>query len=308
MGERGPTAGPDHPRTRGVYDSQRVSPSVIPGSSPHTRGLREAEAGAWGPGGIIPAHAGFTSSHTQFSPTIRDHPRTRGVYCRALCPGVRPAGSSPHTRGLPGKDDTITPVTRIIPAHAGFTPAVSEQEAWERDHPRTRGVYVMVIIFLLGSGGSSPHTRGLPVPATPDCPWDGIIPAHAGFTTHPVPRWGTTTDHPRTRGVYTSRVRLCSDDEGSSPHTRGLPQRHYHCRPVAGIIPAHAGFTGARLAAEQRGGDHPRTRGVYLQVSSDPAKAAGSSPHTRGLRLNSNSPHVGVRIIPAHAGFTAHCH
>ena len=53
--------GSDHPRTRGVY--RRISAAqVIPsGSSPHTRGLQTPARVPHHLGGIIPAHAGFTT-------------------------------------------------------------------------------------------------------------------------------------------------------------------------------------------------------------------------------------------------------
>ena len=33
--------------------------------------------------------------------------------------------------------------------------------------------------------------------------------------------------------------------------------------PVTRIIPARAGFTALEIAFKRRGGDHPRSRGVY---------------------------------------------
>ena len=70
----------DHPRTRGVYHVTRAWAGALPGSSPHTRGLRGA-AGAGQPRqGIIPAHAGFTRRRGPAGSGGQDHPRTRGVY------------------------------------------------------------------------------------------------------------------------------------------------------------------------------------------------------------------------------------
>ena len=72
---------------------------------------------------------------------------------------------------------------------------------------------------------------------------------------------------------------------GSSPHTRGLRPPVVLATYLAGIIPAHAGFTRHWVVGEGLAADHPRTRGVY--VRGDP------------------SSHEVIRIIPAHAGFTA---
>ena len=48
----------------------------------------------------------------------------------------------------------------------------------------------------------------------------------------------------------------------------------------------------------------PRTRGVYVSVGVDVPGLGGLSPHTRGLHGPRRGRQEGVRIIPAHAGFT----
>ena len=50
--------------------------------------------------------------------------------------------------------------------------------------------------------------------------------------------------------------------------------------------------------------DHPRSRGVYLDMGSDYVTRDGSSPLARGLRTDIDSFMARVRIIPARAGFT----
>ena len=179
------------------------------------------------------------------------------------------AGSSPHTRGARGTPLSLTRYegnhprirgehlvhfvsfvrwTRIIPAYAGSTNCF--------DYLVKRNV------------GSSPHTRGAPIPRAPSgcAAWDHprirgehfrlsaraassmrIIPAYAGSTVMPL-------------GVSASM-------SGSSPHTRGAPDSsvspnpdtrdhprirgEHSCiavleRPGWGIIPAYAGSTFAR--------------------------------------------------------------
>ena len=73
---------------------------------------------------------------------------------------------------------------------------------------------------------------------------------------------------------------------------------------AARIIPAHAGFTRVEIEALCLSKDHPRTRGVYKEVSDGTVCYEGSSPHTRGLRAEKAGNCVFRRIIPAHAGFT----
>ena len=152
--------------------------------------------------------------------------------------------------------------------------------------------------------GSSPHTRGLQAFSAIVEGQPGIIPAHAGFTMaksliRMIPR-----DHPRTRGVYFTQLTATDAVLGSSPHTRGLLGGRAAHAPARGIIPAHAGFTPRRTGPGCVSPDHPRTRGVYITGKKVMTLDEGSSPHTRGLRVDAvDQPRVG-RIIPAHAGFT----
>ena len=96
---------------------------------------------------------------------------------------------------------------------------------------------------------------------------------------------------------------------GSSPLARGLPSvSALSCLP-ARIIPARAGFTpdGPRLTAG--GGDHPRSRGVYLPLTHPHPPSTGSSPLARGLPRALTRTIRLCRIIPARAGFTlCTCH
>ena len=73
------------------------------------------------------------------------------------------------------------------------------------------------------------------------------------------------------------------------------------------IIPAHAGFTRVPGGRWSPAWDHPRTRGVYSRGTVKGDLPVGSSPHTRGLQLPEAAAVAAHGIIPAHAGFTAHC-
>ena len=70
------------------------------------------------------------------------------------------------------------------------------------------------------------------------------------------------------------------------------------------IIPARAGFTGEAEVVASEQPDHPRSRGVYLQMSNRALTQAGSSPLARGLPWNAATARPPCRIIPARAGFT----
>ena len=132
---------PDHPRTRGVYGQMPAEAADFSGSSPHTRGLHQRSVLPASPRRIIPAHAGFTHrTRGRWCPSP-DHPRTRGVYWIWRCLHGETEGSSPHTRGLPLRQEHVPRQQRIIPAHAGFTLRLDQNHVVNPDHPRTRGVY-----------------------------------------------------------------------------------------------------------------------------------------------------------------------
>ena len=115
----------DHPRSRGVYRSTRVDVRSSDGSSPLARGLRSSgPACRWGRR-IIPARAGFTSRSPARSETIRDHPRSRGVYYEEYASKEPKDGSSPLARGLRWRLAFRVASGGIIPARAGFTQRVS---------------------------------------------------------------------------------------------------------------------------------------------------------------------------------------
>ena len=153
----------DHPRSRGVYDSQVLGAPDNRGSSPLARGLPTSAATVAGGSGIIPARAGFTLRAAEAQASPWDHPRSRGVYKRLSYDDLLPVGSSPLARGLPSSADLVTGLARIIPARAGFTNARGCRGVGQKDHPRSRGVYEVVGAHGLGPFGSSPLARGLPV-------------------------------------------------------------------------------------------------------------------------------------------------
>ena len=152
---------------------------------------------------------------------------------------------------------------RIIPARAGFTRAVPWGADRGPDHPRSRGVYVGVHLDDDRGAGSSPLARGLRERLARGLERIRIIPARAGFTSRRSPRTTLSRDHPRSRGVYAAETAATAMTQGSSPLARGLPdQRHARVQGPR-IIPARAGFTGARQSASGTVRDHPRSRGVY---------------------------------------------
>ena len=234
----------DHPRSRGVYTGGRSTGLRLRGSSPLARGLRRHRRGAHLEGRIIPARAGFTGQLRVGRDSVRDHPRSRGVYSLVGSLADAGLGSSPLARGLREPLLGLEVDVGIIPARAGFT--------WERpatpcglsDHPRSRGVYAPWGIIPAHVIGSSPLARGLHIVESFPGGIVRIIPARAGFTGGSWRATSSPRDHPRSRGVYARCPRGRPRTPGSSPLARGLQGGAGAHAPPLRIIPARAGFTG----------------------------------------------------------------
>ena len=216
------------------------------------------------PGRIIPARAGFTTEVCWAWRKGPDHPRSRGVYVCRVGAGPSEVGSSPLARGLQARPGVSRRPGGIIPARAGFTLVKNRIIVESEDHPRSRGVYNMLLKVLYSLLGSSPLARGL----RSSIPWTstrtGIIPARAGFTPNRHSRSSGRPDHPRSRGVYLWMLIEMRHIPGSSPLARGLRRGPAASLVEPRIIPARAGFT-RRISPDGRsGGDHPRSRGVYV--------------------------------------------
>ena len=71
------------------------------------------------------------------------------------------------------------------------------------------------------------------------------------------------------------------------------------------LIPAHAGKTWKASRAYCRAWAHPRSRGENEPITVATAPKRGSSPLTRGKRIERIRNRRPCRLIPAHAGKTA---
>ena len=110
--------------------------------------------------------------------------------------------------------------------------------------------------------------------------------------------------HPRSRGENRSLSTGPTGRTGSSPLTRGKPRPEARTALDAGLIPAHAGKTGALRLPELPDGAHPRSRGENTGDRGAGRRLAGSSPLTRGKRHRRVLVHRERGLIPAHAGKT----
>ena len=110
-----------HPRSRGENQRIKSVAASVTGSSPLTRGKPYGWDGDVLLAGLIPAHAGKTSSTRSVRGFRRAHPRSRGENRRHARQDTHDLGSSPLTRGKLGVGVGVDHVGGLIPAHAGKT-------------------------------------------------------------------------------------------------------------------------------------------------------------------------------------------
>ena len=138
--------------------------------------------------------------------------------------------------------------------------------------------------------------------------WVGarIIPAHAGQTRQADTGTVRRKDHPRACGANCMPCCTSLLAVGSSPRMRGKPPMTVHGWNRTRIIPAHAGQTCRLCSAVSPRADHPRACGANVPFKFDVHLLFGSSPRMRGKHPVIAWRALMRRIIPAHAGQTAH--
>ena len=237
----------DHPRSRGEYSIHTPPAKSYSGSSPLSRGILNHRGIRWYRCGIIPALAGNTTDPQPPCAPTSDHPRSRGEYSGTGPAGRIAGGSSPLSRGIHRRRGVCVRIGRIIPALAGNTTTRSRPGVVDEDHPRSRGEYPPPESSVRFSRGSSPLSRGIPVPGPVRRSVPRIIPALAGNTRAFSVRGWPSRDHPRSRGEYAALYGRAGAGRGSSPLSRGilLLRRSYSMKRR--IIPALAGNTSSRV-------------------------------------------------------------
>ena len=171
-----------HPRSRGENIGLSAPPCCVTGSSPLTRGKPNPAPASLRRSGLIPAHAGKTSTSLNSWLGTRAHPRSRGENVSVAAVAVTRPGSSPLTRGKRFLRAARNRVDGLIPAHAGKTPQRPTQSAAAQAHPRSRGENFDNVGKDIPFTGSSPLTRGKHRVEGLLAGDRGLIPAHAGKT------------------------------------------------------------------------------------------------------------------------------
>ena len=169
-----------HPRSRGENRDSHATGQIAMGSSPLTRGKPAFRCSDVSALGLIPAHAGKTSSLTTLPLRRGAHPRSRGEN--------------------PLEINYFESCVGLIPAHAGKTEGSLACLLRAAAHPRSRGENAKIEIGRVIARGSSPLTRGKRSTSVHVRYAIGLIPAHAGKTTIvKLPEIGVRA-HPRSRG------------------------------------------------------------------------------------------------------------
>ena len=274
------------------------------GSSPLTRGKLRGRSRIHRSIGLIPAHAGKTRKLRTTTPPGAAHPRSRGENFVRIVTAPVSTGSSPLTRGKPRERKRQCTKSRLIPAHAGKTPARAKGQRLRAAHPRSRGENRFHDRGRGHGYGSSPLTRGKPGRDARGMDQGRLIPAHAGKTFYHDSFLSPPVAHPRSRGENVALLPPDMPIGGSSPLTRGKQGISSQLARPHRLIPAHAGKTPARRRQGPAGPAHPRSRGENIRDPPGPAPPVGSSPLTRGKPVVIQETASDVGLIPAHAGKT----
>ena len=179
---------------------------------------------------------------------------------------------------------SLPTLARLIPTHAGKTSFRTGFDHITEAHPRSRGE-TSVISCRSRRAQAHPRPRG------------------ENGSPRPLPR--RRRAHPRSRGENGVALGNTLASAGSSPLTRGKPQRYYRGDLLPRLIPAHAGKTYGSHTRTVPSWAHPRSRGENASIDAKAAELGGSFPLTRGKRGLGGVPGVVDRLIPAHAGKTA---
>ena len=111
-----------HPRGCGEHPNIWFALVIILGSSPRMRGALPTKVSVLGEKRIIPADAGSTTHQGERTRGKEDHPRGCGEHFAKWFIDSTESGSSPRMRGAHTITQSVSGLSRIIPADAGSKP------------------------------------------------------------------------------------------------------------------------------------------------------------------------------------------
>ena len=149
---------------------------------------------------ITPACAGKSCFSIHFAVFVRDHPRLRGEKVTHYLSKCRILGSPPLARGKALLSGVKFLMWRITPARAGKSLPTELVKKISKDHPRSRGEKIQVIMVMLHILGSPPLARGKDEEHAKYAGVLRITPACAGKSDCKAFCDFNDRDHPRLRG------------------------------------------------------------------------------------------------------------
>ena len=232
-----------YPRSRGENLQFLHHACAMSGSSPLTLGKLEGVHADLPDVRLIPTHAGKTCVRHAGCRYSRAHPHSHGDNSSNSQAFSAFSGSSPLTQGKRHGRHGILWVLGLIPAHAGKTMTAPTVAIHRRAHPHSRGENVSHASDALLIWDSSPLARGKRIHCSSQRHQPGLIPTHAGKTSHNPAHRSASTAHPRSRGENMTQAAPGDLVCGSSPFTRGKRDRARRRARHRRLIPAHAGKT-----------------------------------------------------------------
>ena len=214
---------------------------------------------------------------------------------------------SPLTRGKLTLTHSLPLPHWLIPAHAGKTYTTPGLRVTVAAYPRSRGENLAGRRSGRLQLGSSQLTRGKRIRLASTRSHFRLIPAHAGKTLTRRPSRSRARAHPRSLGENHARRCQPHAPSGSSPLTRGKHDGPHRSIRRIRLIPAHAGKTILATYRLLPIRAHPRSLGENTMVRTEASAEFGSSPLTRGKRVQLHHAADRTGLIPAHAGKTRSC-
>ncbi len=171
-----------YPRWRGEHAKVGKAMAEDTGLSPLARGTRIEDKEPGRNQRFIPAGAGNTIRPRVSKSFCSVYPRWRGEHSQTQHVKIFSTGLSPLARGTLPLVAWLVGFSRFIPAGAGNTSHLENNDAMPAVYPRWRGEHGYVQTFVCGTAGLSPLARGTQLSGNAGNASHRFIPAGAGNT------------------------------------------------------------------------------------------------------------------------------